>query len=560
MAGEKKIENSETIIAGLKSESGTTFADKDVSSRQVGMTSDATPFFPSLAIATSSMKCETDQALIGEHMAYNPSMGCYNYYYPGCNVSFLQPDDNCHFQGDCSQTGVQSENGSYVYYMPGYDPYANGNLVGANGQYVGQQPYIPSPGYVQYPDSYGSETVSCFSWDSMNVGDVSNGNNPGFGTAFAYSNGLNTVKTNDSAADSVKKQPIKPLSQVPQSSSDFSAGIMKRYQPTGKFSSYAKQRQGFLPHNGPVNYRTGGRMWIQNDRYKKFNRNGSFAASPELTRGPRGQNRGAPTDSSVKKEELGLVLNRSSVNLPDFQTEYENAKFYVIKSYNEVDIHKSVKYAVWASTPSGNNKLDAAFHDAEAKHNETGSRCPIFLFFSVNGSGQFVGLAEMVGKVDFNKDMDFWQIDRWSGFFPVKWHILKDIPNYALVHITLENNEYKSVTCSRDTQEVGLKEGLEMLNIFKNYSAKSCLLDDFNFYEKQEKPAQTEKTDKSAPLPMDKRKERDFSKLMKPGERRAEENPMWTRRITDGTAALINQTKNLSLNDRNLKNNSLKKW
>lgn len=50
-----------------------------------------------------------------------------------------------------------------------------------------------------------------------------------------------------------------------------------------------------------------------------------------------------------------------------------------------------------------------------------------------------------------------------------------------------------------------------MLNIFKNYSAKSCLLDDFNFYEKQEKPAQTEKTDKSAPLPMDKRKERDFS-------------------------------------------------
>ncbi|XP_021891643.1 YTH domain-containing family protein 2 isoform X2 [Carica papaya] len=165
----------------------------------------------------------------------------------------------------------------------------------------------------------------------------------------------------------------------------------------------------------------------------------------------------------------------------------------------------------------------------------------------------------MVGKVDFNKDMDFWQIDRRSGFFPVKWHILKDIPNYALVHITLENNEYKSVTCSRDTQEVGLKEGLEMLNIFKNYSAKSCLLDDFNFYEKQEKPAQTEKTDKSAPLPMDKRKERDFS-LMKPGERRAEENPMWTRRITDGTAALINQTKNLSLNDRNLKNNSLKKW
>ena len=43
--------------------------------------------------------------------------------------------------------------------------------------------------------------------------------------------------------------------------------------------------------------------------------------------------------------------------------------------------------------------------------------------------GQFVGLAQMIGKVDFSKDMDFWQLDKWNGFFPVKWHVIKDAYN-----------------------------------------------------------------------------------------------------------------------------------
>ena len=72
----------------------------------------------------------------------------------------------------------------------------------------------------------------------------------------------------------------------------------------------------------------------------------------------------------------------------------------------------------------------------------------------MNASGQFVGLAEMIGPVDFKKSMDFWQQDKWNGFFPVKWHIIKDIPNKNFHHITLENNDNKAVTFSRDTQEV----------------------------------------------------------------------------------------------------------
>ena len=76
------------------------------------------------------------------------------------------------------------------------------------------------------------------------------------------------------------------------------------------------------------------------------------------------------------------------------------------------------------------------------------------LIFQVNTSGQFVGLAEMVGRVDFNKTVEYWQQDKWTVCFPVKWHIVKDIPSSLLKDIIPEYNENKSVTNSRDTQEV----------------------------------------------------------------------------------------------------------
>ena len=36
------------------------------------------------------------------------------------------------------------------------------------------------------------------------------------------------------------------------------------------------------------------------------------------------------------------------------------------------------------------------------------------------------------------------------------------------------------------SHQIEFKQGLEMLKIFKNYTAKTSLLDDFNFYEKRE--------------------------------------------------------------------------
>ncbi len=103
------------------------------------------------------------------------------------------------------------------------------------------------------------------------------------------------------------------------------------------------------------------------------------------------------------------------------------------------------------------------------------------VLFQVNASGQFCGVAEMVGPVDFGKSVEYWQQDKWNGRFTVKWHIIKDIPNCQFRHIILENNDNKPVTNSRDTQEVinpslfGLHRDLSAV-VGKLYILACCMI------------------------------------------------------------------------------------
>ncbi|KAG0631481.1 hypothetical protein M758_1G256700 [Ceratodon purpureus] len=267
--------------------------------------------------------------------------------------------------------------------------------------------------------------------------------------------------------------------------------------------------------NMSVDGRTNGRGgWIGSEKGKQRGRgggamgnsNGGLDPLNEQNRGPRTirtrnqraipgvvrHTRGQGAGSSGNGDVLSPFANRDQYNKPEFVTNYEDAKFFVIKSYSEDDVHKSIKYNVWASTPVGNKRLDAAYQDAVAKRSGDTKSCPVFLFFSVNASGQFCGVAEMTGPVDFSKSVDYWQQDKWNGRFPVTWHIIKDIPNCQFRHIILENNDNKPVTNSRDTQEVKFDQGIGMLNIFKSFASKTSILDDFQFYENRQR-ALTEK-------------------------------------------------------------------
>ncbi|WFD35892.1 hypothetical protein MCUN1_002760 [Malassezia cuniculi] len=143
---------------------------------------------------------------------------------------------------------------------------------------------------------------------------------------------------------------------------------------------------------------------------------------------------------------------------------------FVIKSFDDADVKKSLEHGIWTSTKRGNQRLDSAWHTS-------GSIVPIYLFFSVNGSGQFCGVARMASGVDYEAKTDIWSDGHWSGYFKVQWMLVKDVPNRLLRHIILTNTpEQKPVTQSRDTQEISPEAVGEMLNIMTRHPATSSLI------------------------------------------------------------------------------------
>lgn len=162
---------------------------------------------------------------------------------------------------------------------------------------------------------------------------------------------------------------------------------MKGKQAAGHFLKFSNQKTSCPPNSGYINGNSNSGFVDHRDHYRKPERDGESDSLVELKCGPRTHAKTrSPSDSSSQKQNnsFALAIRREMYNLPDFQIDYEDAKFFVIKSYSEDDVHKSIKYSVWSSTPNGNKKLDAAFRDAETKTLEDGKKRPIFLFFSVS--------------------------------------------------------------------------------------------------------------------------------------------------------------------------------
>ena len=216
---------------------------------------------------------------------------------------------------------------------------------------------------------------------------------------------------------------------------------------------------------GPVNVRGGGVRWSR--------ARGNFPQG-----GPEYQNvidtRPPPPPAVLER-----LKSENQYNPRELSLDLKNARYFVIKSYSEDDIHRSIKYNIWTSTEHGNKRLNEAWNDTKNKG-------PIYLVYSVNGSGHFCGVAEMVSGVDTNVCTGVWSQDKWKGKFDVKWIYVKDVPNNQLRHIKLENNDNKPVTNSRDTQEVPRDKGLQLMRIIHDYKHSTSIFDDFGHYEKRQ--------------------------------------------------------------------------
>ncbi|XP_022848261.1 YTH domain-containing family protein 1-like isoform X2 [Olea europaea var. sylvestris] len=484
------------------------------------------------------------QDFMDPSMIYNPSGYPSSTYYYGAYDGSVNDWDRFSTPDGAEQvSGVYGEYHGYTYAPYGaYSPTASS--MGHDGQLYGPQQY-------QYPTSYfqpSTQTSGSYAPNQINASvpsvaevqsqaETANGNMPSVGNFTAYRSNLSkplrpydqnsTMNCNDSYGWGGLPSASSGISSAVSHGYNFSTGRNHNQlglQPPGGTSGLGATgfpNQVYANHKIYGQYASSGGRFAPNRYYPRTNSHGWLAVDNkysskgrgsslygnsnesmdgfnELNRGPRAKGLNDLKDAEpitlpVKglslplkgndKNNLPLSPDRQQYNKEDFPEKYADAKFFIIKSYSEDDVHKSIKYGVWASTPNGNKKLDAAYKESQEKS----AGCPLFLLYSVNASGQFVGLAEMVGPVDFDNSLEYWQQDKWSGCFPVKWHIVKDVPNSLLRHITLENNENKPVTNSRDIQEVGIDQGIQIIKIFKGHSSKTCILDDFEFYEGRQK-------------------------------------------------------------------------
>jgi hypothetical protein len=68
---------------------------------------------------------------------------------------------------------------------------------------------------------------------------------------------------------------------------------------------------------------------------------------------------GPPPPSAVSQPSHPVLEELRSVNEynpREYDLNPKNARFFVIKSYSEDDIHRSIKYEIWCSTEHGNRR------------------------------------------------------------------------------------------------------------------------------------------------------------------------------------------------------------
>ena len=153
------------------------------------------------------------------------------------------------------------------------------------------------------------------------------------------------------------------------------------------------------------------------------------------------------------------------------------ARFFVIKAPGERDVLASVRHGAWASSDAGTRRLAAALRDAHALGQ------PVYLFFSVNGSGQFCGAAQLVRVLEACSS-DAPAVppagpadERRRAVFGVRWLFVKNVPNSYLRHIRMPNCDNRPVTNCRDAQELLAPQGLEVLAVFYSFCHSTSLLD-----------------------------------------------------------------------------------
>lgn len=178
-----------------------------------------------------------------------------------------------------------------------------------------------------------------------------------------------------------------------------------------------------------------------------------------------GLNEAVITASFTKSHTNDIVrkvnCRKSSAIIPPWIDVPELSRFFVIKSSCLEHVKKSFYNGIWSSTYFGNKRLSEAYCNLN-------KGAKIFLFFSVNGSGRFCGVAEMISDLENDLDTSIWENNKKYGkAFKVRWIVVRDVHNRSLKHFLIPANDMKPLTNSRDTQEIPPAICKSILKLFK---------------------------------------------------------------------------------------------
>lgn len=134
----------------------------------------------------------------------------------------------------------------------------------------------------------------------------------------------------------------------------------------------------------------------------------------------------------------------------------QGTRYFIIRSYNFENIDMSISHGVWATQSRNDDVLNTAYARSER----------VVLFFSVNSSAHFQGMAFMVSPVGRTSRKVPWEGNFNSrNLFSVDWECLCDMPHADTEHLRNGLNENRPIHIARDGQEVSEREGAELMHL-----------------------------------------------------------------------------------------------
>ena len=102
----------------------------------------------------------------------------------------------------------------------------------------------------------------------------------------------------------------------------------------------------------------------------------------------------------------------------------------------------------------------------------------------VVNSGQFTGVAQMVGEVRFNMIFNYWWEElKWSGNFPVKWIYVKDLHHDIVSNLSVDDT---SIVRLKDGSPLPFNIGIEVLKTFRSTDFVSDIFEAFKYMDGRE--------------------------------------------------------------------------